>query len=60
MIKRISLISILASVMILLLIYNCKNTSNGLSVNFPNVSQPIQMTRESKEHLFASYYGINS
>ncbi|TYA78364.1 right-handed parallel beta-helix repeat-containing protein [Seonamhaeicola marinus] len=30
------------------------------SVSFPNVSEPIQITNNDKEHLFASYYGINS
>ena len=30
------------------------------SVNFPNVSGPIQLTYGPYEHFFASYYGINS
>lgn len=30
------------------------------AVVFPEVSSPIQITDNSKEHLFASYYGINS
>lgn len=29
-------------------------------VNFPKVSAPIQITKNGKEHFFASYYGINS
>ena len=32
----------------------------GLNVSFPVVSNAIQITDNSKEHLFASYYGINS
>ncbi|MES2808204.1 MAG: hypothetical protein V4619_06245 [Bacteroidota bacterium] len=27
---------------------------------FPSISQPVQITDNGKEHLFASYYGINS
>lgn len=34
--------------------------SAGISVNFPKVSEPIQITKDGKEHFFASYYGINS
>ncbi|MGC6432015.1 MAG: right-handed parallel beta-helix repeat-containing protein [Jejuia sp.] len=30
------------------------------TVAFPEVSSPIQITQNDKEHLFASYYGINS
>ncbi|WP_430933700.1 right-handed parallel beta-helix repeat-containing protein [Saccharicrinis sp. 156] len=30
------------------------------SVSFPKISKPIQITKNGKEHLFASYYGINS
>jgi hypothetical protein len=33
---------------------------SGNTVAFPDVSQPIQITSDSNEHLFASYYGINS
>ena len=33
---------------------------SGTTVNFPTVSEPIQITKEGKEHFFASYYGINS
>lgn len=29
-------------------------------VRFPSVSKPIQITKNNKEHFFASYYGINS
>ncbi|MFS4418521.1 hypothetical protein [Maribacter sp. 2307ULW6-5] len=30
------------------------------TVNFPEVSEPIQLIDNGKEHLYASYYGINS
>ena len=33
---------------------------SGLTVKFPRVSEPVQITKGDKEHLFASYYGINS
>jgi WD40 repeat protein len=33
---------------------------DGNTIKFPRVSGPIQITENSKEHLFASYYGINS
>lgn len=32
----------------------------GNAIQFPQVSQPIRVTDNNKEHLFASYYGINS
>ena len=37
-----------------------QSPAGGTSVNFPKVSDPVQITDSSKEHLFASYYGINS
>jgi hypothetical protein len=37
-----------------------KPEENGLTVKFPKVSEPVQITNGDKEHLFASYYGINS
>lgn len=30
------------------------------TVHFPEVSDPVQLVDNSKEHLYASYYGINS
>ena len=33
---------------------------DGVRVIFPKISEPIQITGSDKEHLFASYYGINS
>jgi hypothetical protein len=32
----------------------------GVTVVFPKISGPVQITDNNKEHLFASYYGINS
>src|SRR5690554_6783496 len=45
----------------LVVIYSCNvKEAERTSVVFPEVSSPIQITDDSKEHLFASYYGINS
>lgn len=30
------------------------------TVSFPKISEPIQLVNNGKEHLYASYYGINS
>ena len=38
---------------------SCK-TKSAVTVNFPEVSEPVQITSNDKEHFFASYYGINS
>lgn len=44
----------------------CQNTdtstedSSGITVQFPHVSDPILLVDNGKEHLYASYYGINS
>lgn len=47
---------------ILLFISGCANNSpeNQITVAFPKNSDPEQITSGEKEHLFASYYGINS
>ncbi len=37
-----------------------ENVIQNTPVVFPKVSAPIQITDNNKEHLFASYYGINS
>lgn len=34
--------------------------SDGITVSFPKVSEPIQITDDNYEHFYASYYGINS
>ena len=42
------------------LLVSCNNKQHGITVKFPEVSGPIQITDDDREHLFASYYGINS
>lgn len=37
-----------------------KTKESGITVTFPRPNEPIQITENGKEHLFASYYGINS
>jgi hypothetical protein len=46
--------------LIMIIIWSCSNNHSGLTVVFPKVSEPFQITKNDKEHLFASYYGINS
>ena len=41
-------------------LFSCVSKQQGETVIFPKVSEPIQITSNEKEHLFASYYGINS
>lgn len=56
--KKIILILSVAS---LTSIFSCHNIKNrGISVTFPEIEGPVQITDNEKEHLFASYYGINS
>ncbi len=44
-----------------ILLFSCNNKKgDGFTVTFPKVNGPIQITGNDKEHLFASYYGINS
>ncbi len=45
---------------IMIIFWSCGNTNSGLTVVFPVVSEPVQITNNEKEHFFASYYGINS
>lgn len=45
---------------VMTIIWSYSNAQSGVTVVFPKVSAPIQITDNSKEHLFASYYGINS
>ena len=43
------------------LVISCsQKNDNGVDVVFPKISDAIQITDNSKEHFFASYYGINS
>lgn len=45
----------------LLVIISCtENKKESVSVSFPHISGPVQITDNNKEHFFASYYGINS
>jgi Tol biopolymer transport system component len=52
----------LPAVLSLLTILNTSvsDKSNGTCVGFPDISDPLSITDTNKEHLFASYYGINS
>ncbi len=43
-----------------ILFFACKTNNKNLVVEFPEVSEPIAITTGPNEHLFASYYGINS
>ena len=47
-------------ILIALFCLNCNQNQNGLIVKFPTVSEPVAITSGPMEHLFASYYGINS
>ena len=49
-----------AGVIFLVVSINCTHKQEGSAVTFPEVSGPVQITQNGKEHLFASYYGINS
>jgi len=47
--------------LISIILIQCTRTKQeGISVAFPSISGPVQITDDNKEHLFASYYGINS
>lgn len=50
----------LSVVLILTTVWSYSNAQSGTKVVFPKVSEPVQITNNDKEHLFASYYGINS
>jgi hypothetical protein len=47
-----------------LAVFSCSQKPNKLTtpntVHFPEYSEPIQLLDNGKEHLYASYYGINS
>lgn len=45
---------------VLLLVASFANAQQPHKIKFPKVSSAIQITDNRKEHLFASYYGINS
>ena len=46
--------------LILSLFSSCNNRNAENTSGFPEVSDAIQITSGEKEHLFASYFGINS
>jgi hypothetical protein len=46
--------------LILTMIWSCGTNENGVTVVFPEIKEPIQITSNEKEHFFASYYGIDS
>ena len=51
---------IIISLLLVFLQFGCDNKPDGLVVEFPIVSEPVAITSGPNEHLFASYYGINS
>jgi hypothetical protein len=42
------------------LVWSCSQKPSGLTVVFPKITGPIQITDNRMEHFFASYYGIDS
>ncbi|HPJ60369.1 MAG TPA: hypothetical protein PLV06_14085, partial [Bacteroidales bacterium] len=47
--------------LLILFLASCGGNDNkGIIVVFPQVEGPVQITEGSREHFFASYYGINS
>lgn len=50
--------------LLVVIIFGCNNSGQQSNINegviFPTVEGPIQITSGDKDHLFASYYGINS
>jgi len=50
-------------VLVLAISWSCSSQQSGNTVIFPEVEGPVQITQHTqntKEHFFASYYGINS
>jgi hypothetical protein len=41
-------------------LFSCNEKQSGTTVVFPEIKEPVQVTKNDKEHFFASYYGINS
>ncbi len=46
--------------LILAVFYSYGRKLPGKVIFFPEIGKPVQITNNNKEHLFASYYGINS
>lgn len=53
-------INLLIIALLYIIIEGCASKETGVIVNFPKPSDPVQITENGKEHLLASYYGINS
>jgi hypothetical protein len=52
---------VLINLIWIILFFSCiEHKTDSLSVRFPKVIEPVQITDNGKEHFFASYYGINS
>lgn len=58
--KKNKLLIIYPVLLIIIPFLDCQKNHRGLITKFPNVSEPVAITSGPKEHLFASYYGINS
>ncbi len=53
--------NLLLTAFLLLTLCSCTSPQKkGTVVVFPEISGPVQITDNNKEHFFASYYGINS
>lgn len=52
--------SILLCLLFFLFVQCTQKSRKGVTVSFPKISEPVQITDNKHEHLFASYYGINS
>jgi len=52
--------SAILSLFILILLSACTTRKKDCLCMFPSVSRPVLITDTTKEHFFASYYGINS
>ena len=50
----------LTILVILILAIGCTEQHGRNTIAFPKISDPVQITKSGSEHLFASYYGINS
>src|SRR6185437_8698670 len=58
------ILKILIAGLLLIPVYSGRNRDGKLdiggTVTFPQIGEAIQITRNNKEHFFASYFGINS
>lgn len=51
---------IFTGIFFMIVLWACKEKQQGMEVVFPEIKDPEQITKNGKEHFFASYYGINS